>query len=1378
MHDLPCKLYAGKRFKKAGQPASMKAWSKSVFINAAGQKFDMKSTIQYPYLHTFFSPASGLSTLGLLHENLEIFNILVPYNPSLLDIRSLSLFTSLGILDFTANGLLLKHLVPLQSVIVMNLVLKGNSALENLPFFRPFMVLAFPLLWCFNGEYISDEERRLARRLLSIKDNIEKLTRLQKHLLRQADAVRAGVVISHYREAKPLTSPTKPSHKILKFNRAKFENLHSNGTMPDKLSYVYETYNKLFNDYLEATPREEVSGDILNSLVLSKELSETLTGFKSLYPQNLSILFVRLTTLRKRIPAEFGNMFYMHSLTLHNFPLFLRAIETSEPEQRKTSRPSSSRITKSMLSMSSNRQLGLSTVSLASLQHESDVSVTPRRRTSASLTNVSAYSDAGLSTRNARDQYSLSPICVTSPARRSGGPLFGFLSEALRSCCLSYTFKLSAIYYEILRNYYGDGPVTELLSELYGTTILGLCLGFSMVAKPPEYKRVLHTILLEDIGRGCQFSFYDLHVLTETTVAWYLTIPCDSRFDALFKNLIVAISIAANIFREYTRTQMFIKDGFLPEEFNERFQSTHSALVNEITGSADDFAWQISFSQHSYKHDSSPQNAVGISSPVLTAKTPDQATPSNLPIEHYLHKAICTANMAILTKSYDNRGKLSVIDEAASDQAAAPPTKSVNRPADQSHQTSPSAELDSRNTSRAPTHHALTAFSNTATLPIVLGNPVISKQQNYSTAEYASIAESAHKSNVSRDPNIYEKLMQTGARSICPQGSHTSKATKVPTNLSSDQITTTFCAGQYHKSRVYVSPDFRCLPDGPSGSIVDGSSMTQYDLDKIQLPQIEKSKILQVQPSYLLGKNMEEHTLKQANLTVEADLVRNYVSNEAVLMHLKPNNYERLQHADVLRFMSNMKEKPRISYPHLNLVQAEVTQAQQEARVAFMAAVGQNTADTESPEPDARLPLPVDSLHGTSAYLDDFGVDNRSASSTQVDKAMITDGPTEALNKTDIACHNLSMMNKSIDSVFDSSSDVSMSTHQFFTKLAANRKRIAELPFFDEANYKRLLALENRVKKYYNEQIRLRAVTQTTHRRLYSLALREHIQMSAIHRDDPLSKSGVLSVIDIEQAGGYSAPKLQRIQIYPKRTDEILQKNLIRHLPRMFKSANSLNESLQFEAVLSGYQKKLDEITSALESAAGHEPPIVLAKSDVFLTELEQYMQGADLSRSSERTEESSEFSEDIVEDEPKDKEFLGHHVVTSGGGRRSQKRYNSQATPGDIPALECIGQMPEPVDYVAIDPESSQRPAVSLGLNDIHTETESLNTAPHVGNTILQESEHALPTLAADGFSAMMNADQKSDAVPFAGSQQQMTDFTESSNLIITAMMQDERSP
>lgn len=87
----------------------MKAWSKSVFVNAANQKFDMKSTIQYPYLHTFFSPASGLSSLGLLHENLEIFNILVPYNPSLLDIRSLSLFTSLGILDFTGNGLLLKH---------------------------------------------------------------------------------------------------------------------------------------------------------------------------------------------------------------------------------------------------------------------------------------------------------------------------------------------------------------------------------------------------------------------------------------------------------------------------------------------------------------------------------------------------------------------------------------------------------------------------------------------------------------------------------------------------------------------------------------------------------------------------------------------------------------------------------------------------------------------------------------------------------------------------------------------------------------------------------------------------------------------------------------------------------------------------------------------------------------------------------------------------------------------------------------------------------------------------------------------------------------------------------------------------------------------
>lgn len=197
--------------------------------------------------------------------------------------------------------------------------------------------------------------------------------------------------------------------------------------------------------------------------------------------------------------------------------------------------------------------------------------------------------------------------------------------------------------------------MTELLSELYGTTLLGLCLGFSMVAKPPEYRRVLHTILLEDIGRGCQFSFYDFHVLTETTVSWYLTIPYDSRFDGLFKHLIVAISIAANIFREYTKTQMFIRDGFLPDEFNEKFQSTHSALVNEITGSADDFAWQASFSQYSHKHDASPLNSLGASGSARNLKTPEQAASNGLPVDHYLHKAICTANMAILTKSYDNK---------------------------------------------------------------------------------------------------------------------------------------------------------------------------------------------------------------------------------------------------------------------------------------------------------------------------------------------------------------------------------------------------------------------------------------------------------------------------------------------------------------------------------------------------------------------------------------------------------------------------------------------------------------------------------------------------------------------------------------------------
>lgn len=71
---------------------------------------------------------------------------------------------------------------------------------------------------------------------------------------------------------------------------------------------------------------------------------------------------------------------------------------------------------------------------------------------------------------------------------------------------------------------------------------------------------------------------------------------------------------------------------------------------------------------------------------------------------------------------------------------------------------------------------------------------------------------------------------------------------------------------------------------------------------------------------------------------------------------------------------------------------------------------------------------------------------------------MITSGPTETLYPEASA-------NESVDSVFDSVGELSTSTHQFFTKLAATRKRIAELPFFDEENYKRLLALESRVKK-------------------------------------------------------------------------------------------------------------------------------------------------------------------------------------------------------------------------------------------------------------------------------------------------------------------------
>lgn len=64
-----------------------------------------------------------------------------------------------------------------------------------------------------------------------------------------------------------------------------------------------------------------------------------------------------------------------------------------------------------------------------------------------------------------------------------------------------------------------------------------------------------------------------------------------------------------------------------------------------------------------------------------------------------------------------------------------------------------------------------------------------------------------------------------------------------------------------------------------------------------------------------------------------------------------------------------MKEKPRISYPHLNLVQSEVLQAQQKARAAFIQAARQTSPGTEGPEPDTRLP--VDDLHINSTSLGD-----------------------------------------------------------------------------------------------------------------------------------------------------------------------------------------------------------------------------------------------------------------------------------------------------------------------------------------------------------------------------------------------------------------------
>ncbi|TNJ30614.1 hypothetical protein GMRT_12232 [Giardia muris] len=253
---------------------------------------------------------------------------------------------------------------------------------------------------------------------------------------------------------------------------------------------------------------------------------------------------------------------------------------------------------------------------------------------------------------------------------------------------------------------------------------------------------------------------------------------------------------------------------------------------------------------------------------------------------------------------------------------------------------------------------------------------------------------------------------------------------------------------------------------------------------------------------------------------------------------------EKLQHAGVLRFMGKMAEKPRIQYPRKNLVETE--------RDSRIRALGQS------------IPIEVSNGEGKDQPLS-----------------------LKAIEETPIT------------SDFSVFIPEDMETEQ--------QRGPPILPeYFDEQTYSRLLDLERRVKEFHSEQIKLRAVTQTTYRRLYNAALKEYLGTNSYYTGEHTFRRDMFSIVDAERVG-ITGSKYNKTKVHALRTDDVMSNRLIRHLPRLFKSKDQMLEAAQIEGIISGYKYKLQREMEASSETPSNRPNTreAIVNPDVFLTELD-----------------------------------------------------------------------------------------------------------------------------------------------------------------------------
>lgn len=254
--------------------------------------------------------------------------------------------------------------------------------------------------------------------------------------------------------------------------------------------------------------------------------------------------------------------------------------------------------------------------------------------------------------------------------------------------------------------------------------------------------------------------------------------------------------------------------------------------------------------------------------------------------------------------------------------------------------------------------------------------------------------------------------------------------------------------------------------------------------------------------------------------------------------------------------------------------------------------------------------------------------------------------------------------------------------------------------YFDAEELQHAVLLDQAVQKRFREQIYLRAVTQPRARRLFNAAAKEEYRTSSYFSvTDPAFRRDVLTVADREVMGGVfqlstkptgAAPSvLSRRRIVPKATDDVERFGLIEHLPKMFSTRQQMVRAASISGMAAGYRRRkllprpVDaEVARAPDSRALEEnttAPAGLADSGVvFFTEVEEEKLGA--SQSGRPVSGGGEQGEEeVIPAAVAPEDRLDSTDLRETGEEPAGEHARREGTPDDTPEEPPSGRRPCP---------------------------------------------------------------------------------------------------